>query len=520
MMNMPRVPGGRARRRALGAVVLGAAMAGSLGVAQAIDAPYEAPLPPATTFYWEKEDGNEKVKKVKKVKKEPKVTVSHHTIQLTNIVKVPESGDYWWEYAVNQKIGESKGEIKRWGLGTCRNVASQPEWMPGPTMDPPWVDALDGLPMNWWSGNAPYSNLTMQPKGKGSGQWEDGVRLFRVLVDGAWAIDTSNMYSAIEGTSAGQPNGVERLLAAPGCNGLVDLGITKTVTSAATVEPGGTVSYTVTVTNNGWWDIPWDSLKVSDPGAELSPNAAFPTSLPVDASFSWTATKAIPASIDACGPVSNTASVSVVPAGLPLTKAQRKRLAKMSKAQRTAFLKRLKKVPNGVAQAAPTGFIDPVPGNNSATAAGVTVAGGICETVTAAGTPVVGLRPASAGLEVSKTGTARVVAGGNVVYRITVTNTGGADATGVVLNETPPGTLVWRAVPAGATRSGRNVSWNIGTLTAGQSVTKTVSFKMRRTATGRSCNVASATSTNAGSARDRACTTVSVARRPATPVTG
>ncbi len=482
-------------------------MAGSLGLAQAIDPPYEAPLPPATEFKWDSKSGNAN-------------KLSHHTIQLVDVVKDPGvNNDYWWEYEVNQKIS-GPGEIKRWGLGACTNVVSDPRWD-----GPPWPAkaANDNTPMNWWDGNFPYTSSTMQANG---GQWQSGKRLFRVRVAGAWAVDAKGMFSAIEGTENATPKGAARALAAPGCNRLVDLGITKTLTGPATVEPGGTVSYTVTVTNNGWWDLPAGAMTVSDPGADLTPTDPSPA-LKVGASFEWTATKPVAASTEVCGTtVTNTASVAVAAAVPPLSIAQRKRLAKMSKAKRTAFLKRVKKASNGMAQAAPTGFVDPVAGNNSATAAGVLVTGGICTTeettVTPASVPgVVAFRPASApALAVNKTGTARVVAGGNLLYRITVTNAGTEAATGVVLNETPPGTMLWRAVPAGSTRSGRNVSWNIGTLEGGQSVTKSIRLKMRRTATGRSCNVASATSTNAGSARDRACTTVSVARRPVTPVTG
>jgi uncharacterized repeat protein (TIGR01451 family) len=493
--------------------VIGAVMVGGAGVAQAIDAPYAGPLPPATTFKWDSTAGQSSKS-------------SHHTIQLVDIEKDSGENDhYWWEYEVDQKVSGT-GEIRRWGLGVCNaGVISDPRWN-----GPPWPaqDVNSNPPLAQWAGkNAPYDYVTLQAKGAGSGEWKQGTKRFRVKVAGAWAVDSTMMFSAIQGTGRAVPLVKEAVLAAPGCNGLVDLGITKTLTSAATVEPGGTVSYTVTVTNNGWWDIPWGSMKVDDPGATLVPDATEPPELLKGASFSWTATKPVAASTEVCGTtVTNTASVSVAAAVPPLSIAQRKRLAKMSKAKRAAFLERVKKASNGVAQQVlPTGFVDPVAGNNSATAAGVLVTGGICPVdtpVTPASVPeVVAFRPAGAPtLAVEKTGTARVLAGGNLLYRITVRNTGAEPATGVVLTDTPPGTMLWRAVPTGATRAGRTVSWNIGTLEGGQSVTASIRLKMRRTATGRSCNVASATSTNAGSARDRACTTVSVARRPATPVTG
>ncbi len=480
-------------------------MVGGVGVAQAIDAPYTAPLPPATSFEWISSGNKE----------------NHHTIQLVDVVKAPGvNDDYWWEYAVNQKVPVSDGRIRQWGLGACRDVVSDPEWN-----GPEWLAAGYGDAMTW-TDPPPYITTLKGQEGNPWNKWNSpGVKMFRVKVSGAWSVNSSTMSSAIKGWNGNQQDTTHsRIVAAPGCNGLVDLGITKTLTSAATVEPGGTVSYAVTVTNNGWWDLPAGAMTVSDPGADLTPTNVSPA-LNRDDSFEWTATKSVAASTEVCGTtVTNTASVSVTAAPPLISAAQRKRLAKMSKAKRTAFLKRIKKNTQ-VAPLVPTGFIDPIAGNNSASAAGVLVTGGICPVdtpLTPASLPeVVAFRPASApALTVEKTGTARVVAGGNLLYRITVRNTGTEAATGVVLNETPPGTMVWRAVPAGATRTGRNVSWNIGTLEGGQSVTKSIRLQMRRTATGRSCNVASATSTNAGSARDRACTTVSVASRPATPVTG
>ena len=149
------------------------------------------------------------------------------------------------------------------------------------------------------------------------GLWQSGERLFRVKVAGAWAINANSMFSAIEGAENATPKGAARALAAPGCNRLVDVGITKTLTSAATVEPGGTVSYAVTVTNNGWWNLPAGAMTVSDPGADLTPTDLSPA-LEVGKSFEWTATKPVAASTEVCGTtVTNTASVSVAAAVPP-----------------------------------------------------------------------------------------------------------------------------------------------------------------------------------------------------------
>ena len=272
----------------------------------------------------------------------------------------------------------------------------------------------------------------------------------------------------------------------------LDVSISK-ASAEGSVAPGGTVNYTLGVKNTGPLPIPTATIVVKDEMASAPPvpPADLPKYLEPNQTANWTASKSVALDAALCGTsVQNTATVA-----LDFTGGEWPKYSFTPSADDTA------------------------------TAAGVLVTGGICPVdtpLTPASVPgVVALRPASApALSVEKTGTARVVAGGNLLYNITVTNTGTEAATGVVLNETPPGTMLWRAIPTGATRTGRNVSWNIGTLEGGQSVTASIRLKMRRTATGRSCNVASATSTNAGSARDRACTTVSVARRPATPVTG
>ena len=260
----------------------------------------------------------------------------------------------------------------------------------------------------------------------------------------------------------------------------VSVSITKS-TPQASVTPGGTVSYDVTVTNPSPYPVPFSSIVVTDEGATLTPPADT-SALAPGGTRTWTATKAVASDAALCGTgVTNTA---------------------------TAVLGEL-----------PEGLKSTLEGPVSATATPVTVAGGICVPVTPA--TVEAFRPAAGPtLTVAKTGPARALAGGRVAYRITVSNTGGTDATGVVLRDQPPKAFALVAVPSGGRLQGTNVLWDIGTVGVGQSVTKTIRFTARRTASGRKCNIALVSATGLESARARACTVVVAAKRPVTPVTG
>ena len=278
----------------------------------------------------------------------------------------------------------------------------------------------------------------------------------------------------------------------------LDISIAKS-SEQASVEPGGTVTWAVPVTNTGPLAIPTATITITDPTATLTPPADPPASLAPGATLEWTASSVVTADPSLCGTsVSNTASVDLDFSGGEYPK--------------YTF----------------------TPGeDDTAVATPIPVSGGICTPVTPdtpvtpASTPAVSpasvpvaLRPAGPALEVTKTGTKTTRRGGFASYTLKVTNSGASPATGVVLRDTPPATMLWRAVPSGATVSGRVAQWNIGDLAPGQTVTKTVRFKMRLSATGRSCNVAVASATDADTVRARACTTVVAARRPATPVTG
>lgn len=278
------------------------------------------------------------------------------------------------------------------------------------------------------------------------------------------------------------------------------------------IEPGGTVNYLIRVTNPGPLALPTKNLSVADPTAtSLTPPAEIPEMLKAGEFLDWAATKSVAADAALCGTnVDNTASVTITPPAMPEDKVQTARKKQNGESQ---YWWPYTSWPEG-----------PV----TAVAAAIPVTGAICNpetpvtpagTVTQAAAPVA-LRPAGPALSVTKTGPTRVLAGGRVGYRITVTNTGSADATNVTLRDQAPGVFTVSSRPSGSTVSGRTIDWNIGTLTPGQSVTKAVRFAARRTATGRACNVALATATGVDQVRDRACTTIVAARRPATPVTG
>lgn len=282
----------------------------------------------------------------------------------------------------------------------------------------------------------------------------------------------------------------------------LNIGIAKTSVQTS-VEPGGTVNYVVRVTNPGPLALPTAALTVDDPGATLTPPPIVPATLAPGESLDWAASKVAPSGVESCGSsVLNTASVTVTPiedAPPPIPQSRAKRA-------------------NGLASAWPYTSVPEGPVTGSA--APVLIAGDICPVVTAAGSPVVAFRPAGPALTVTKTGPARMLAGGRVAYRITVTNSGSANATDVTLRDQAPGVLTVASRPAGSTVRGRTIDWNLGTLVPGQSVNATVRFAARRTASGRACNVALASATGVDTARARACTTIVAARRPATPVTG
>lgn len=88
-----------------------------------------------------------------------------------------------------------------------------------------------------------------------------------------------------------------------------DVGIVKTA-DAATYKIGDTVKWTVTVTNTGDLDVPLSRIKVDDPAATLTPNDTTPGAfLKPGQSTTFSGTTAV--TVDNCGAITNTASVSL-----------------------------------------------------------------------------------------------------------------------------------------------------------------------------------------------------------------
>jgi uncharacterized repeat protein (TIGR01451 family) len=255
----------------------------------------------------------------------------------------------------------------------------------------------------------------------------------------------------------------------------VDVTVAKT-TPSTTVVPGGTVPYTITVTNPSGFAVPFSAISVTDTGATLTPPADT-TDLAPGASRIWTATKVADDGTAACDTtVSNTAQVALVNL--------------------------------------PAGYSAITPGGSSAAAPGVTIGGGICIVTPATVSDGPIAIAARAQLTVRKSGPAVARRGSGVTYRIRVTNTGPVTATNVVLTDTPPASMLIGGTPTGAMRTGRTLTWAIGDLDAGASRTVTITMGVRLTARGTPCNIASATAANAASATGKACTRVQALRIP------
>ena len=90
-----------------------------------------------------------------------------------------------------------------------------------------------------------------------------------------------------------------------------------------------------------------------------------------------------------------------------------------------------------------------------------------------------GLAP---GLTISKSAPPTVSPGSNLTYTITYGNTGGANATSVVIRDPVPAGTTFVSATAGGTNVAGVVTWNIGTVNAGVTG-QTVSFTVNVTAT-------------------------------------
>ena len=231
-----------------------------------------------------------------------------------------------------------------------------------------------------------------------------------------------------------------------------DLAVTKS--GPAIVIPGGIPIYTITVTNNG----PSDALTVvlADP---VPPNTTF------NSVFSLLQTTG---PLFSCAPPGVQFSVICTIATL----------ASGASATFTVAFNVNNPLPSNFTTLSNTATIssataDPVPGNNSSTSSA-------------------SVATSAADLVITKSGPASVVAGNNLSYTITVTNTvtnnGASDAQNVVLADPlPPNTtfvseaqntgpaFVCTTPPVGGTGS---VSCTIATLAAGASATFTVELKV------------------------------------------
>ena len=229
------------------------------------------------------------------------------------------------------------------------------------------------------------------------------------------------------------------------------IAITK-VADHATYEPGQPIVYTVVVTNSGQTTLPFGQISVVDPTTPLTLVGVAPASVPPGGTLTYTGAR--PTSVADCGPVVNTATVTV----------------------------------GSLARA------ETAPMTSSATVS-VTVTGNAC-------------RPAQvdATLAVAKSGPTVWRARKVFVHTITVTNTGPVTATDVVVEDPIPSGLVVARRPVGATYVDGTVRWQLGNLGPGESRVVRVSLKTTFRVAARRCNIAQVDATNAAPVTSRLCT--------------
>jgi uncharacterized repeat protein (TIGR01451 family) len=235
-----------------------------------------------------------------------------------------------------------------------------------------------------------------------------------------------------------------------------DLAITKT-DGVTTVEPGGTTTYTIVVTNSG----PSDAVgaTVSDP---------LPAAITV---ASYTATATGGATGFTAGGAGSIADTVNMPAGSTITYT----LIATISATATGTLT------NTAAVSPPATVTDPNPGNNSAT-----------DTNT--------LTP-TADLSISKTdGITSMAQGGSTTYTIVVANAGPSAVVGATISDPMPAslaTMTYTAVGSGGasgfTASGSGSIGDIVTLPLGGTITYTVQATLKAAAIGTLTNTAAVT---------------------------
>ena len=238
---------------------------------------------------------------------------------------------------------------------------------------------------------------------------------------------------------------------------IADLAITKTDLNSSYI-PGGTVTYTITVANNGPRDI--NGAVVTD---------TFDTSRLNN--ITWTCAYAGGAS-STCSGSGNINDTAYLPNGATITYS----VATNVSGSATGNLV------NTASVSLPAGYTDPVPGNNAATDT---------DTVTTV----------IADLSITKDdGSATYTPGGSISYTIVVSNpsTSTTDVTGATVADTFDATRLntinWTcsaSVGASCTASGfGNISDNTVNLPIGGTVTYTVAAKINPTATGDLVNTA------------------------------
>jgi len=107
------------------------------------------------------------------------------------------------------------------------------------------------------------------------------------------------------------------------------------------------------------------------------------------------------------------------------------------------------------------------------------------------------------GLKIVKTGTKEQFLTRTAKYNIVVSNTGDTDLTGVVVTDNAPSATSIVAAP-GATVSGNNATWNVGTLPAGQN--KSFEITLTSSTAGNHCNGASVATAQGLRESAEACT--------------
>lgn len=230
------------------------------------------------------------------------------------------------------------------------------------------------------------------------------------------------------------------------------IGITKQA-AGQTFTPGQPILYTVVVTNTGQTTIPFTAFTVSDPSLPgLALVGAAPESLAPGDSLTYRGTRAT--TVADCGPVANTATVTVSPQATPAD----------------AVL---------TASASVT----------------VAVSGEACRP------PAV-----DAVLTITKSGPRTMRAKKAFTHTIRVTNNGPVTAEGVVVVDPIPSGLAVLGGPEGATIVKGVVRWELGALAPGESRSMHIHVRSTFNAASRRCNIATADAGNAQPVSSRLCT--------------